>query len=264
MALPSVQEMEAFIRAEAIKRGIDPSIAVRVAKGEGLAPDTWQANANLSYGREQSYGPFQLHVAPKGHKPGLGNAFIAKTGLNPADPNTWKQGVQFALDNAATGGWSPWFGAKANGITGMMGIKGGKALGVSNDLQPQNYGFSNEIRPQAGYNFAGSQSPESPGSLAPSPATGGSATVSPVSASPDQFSKLNNYQRTMLTSMGLRDSAKGLDPVQRGILKQLGIDPTATKSMIPQQSGGLLSSLMPSAAPASGGGIMSFLQRLFG
>lgn len=129
--LPSVAEMEAYIRQAAVARGINPDVAVRVARTEGLAPDTWQSNVILDYGREQSYGPFQLHVAPKGRKPGLGNAFIAKTGLDPADPRYWKQGVDFALDNAVQGGWGPWFGAKKIGIVGKMGINGGKTRGVS-------------------------------------------------------------------------------------------------------------------------------------
>lgn len=122
--LPSVQEMEAYIRQAALARGIDPDTAVRVARSEGLSPGTWQANAQLSYGREQSYGPFQLHVAPKGHRGGMGNDFIAKTGLNPADPANWRPGVDFALDNAKRGGWGPWFGAKKIGVTGKMGIGG--------------------------------------------------------------------------------------------------------------------------------------------
>jgi hypothetical protein len=124
MALPSVQEMEAYIRAKARELGIDPDIAVRVARSEGLKEGTWQATANLAYGRERSYGPFQLHVAPKGYRQGMGNDFVKSTGLDPSDPRNWRQGVDFALNQAQRGGWSPWFGAKKIGVTGKMGIGG--------------------------------------------------------------------------------------------------------------------------------------------
>lgn len=120
--MPSVAEMEAYIRQAALTRGIDPDVAVRVAKTEGLGDGIWQSNVTLDYGRERSYGPFQLHVAPAGRSPGLGNAFMEQTGLDPSDPSTWRQGVDFALENAAKGGWSPWMGAAKAGITGMDGI----------------------------------------------------------------------------------------------------------------------------------------------
>jgi hypothetical protein len=116
--------MEAYIRQAAAARGIDPDTAVRVAKSEGLAPGVWQAKANLSYGRERSYGPFQLHVAPDGFRQGMGNDFVRATGLDPADPRNWRQGVDFALTQAKRGGWGPWFGAKKIGVTGKMGIDG--------------------------------------------------------------------------------------------------------------------------------------------
>jgi hypothetical protein len=131
MALPSVQEMEAYIRAAAVARGINPDVAVRVARSEGLAPNTWQAKANLSYGREQSYGPFQLHNAPPGERPGMGNDFVKATGLDPSNPANWKQGVDFAMNHASKNGWGQWFGAKKIGITGKMGISGGREMPVS-------------------------------------------------------------------------------------------------------------------------------------
>ena len=120
--LPSIQEMEAYIRREAIRLGIDPNVAVEVARSEGLQEGTWQAKGNLSYGRERSYGPFQLHVDPTGKNPGLGNAFKAATGLDPADPSSWDEGVTFALQQAQKGGWGPWMGAAKIGIKGKYGI----------------------------------------------------------------------------------------------------------------------------------------------
>lgn len=122
--LPSVQEMEAYIRQVAAANGIDPDTAVRVARSEGLARGVWQARGNISYGREQSYGPYQLHVDPRPGRGGMGNDMRSQTGIDPADPRNWKQGVDFALKQAARGGWGPWYGAKKIGVTGMMGING--------------------------------------------------------------------------------------------------------------------------------------------
>lgn len=104
--------------------GMDPDIAVQVARGEGLAPDTWQSNLQQPYGREQSYGDFQLHFDPTGKRPGLGNEFLEKTGLDVSNPANWFEMNKFAMNKAKELGWSPWMGAKAKGITGFMGIGG--------------------------------------------------------------------------------------------------------------------------------------------
>lgn len=125
--LPSVDKIEEYIRQAAIARGIDPEVALAVARSEGLGEGIWQSNMQQPYGREQSFGPFQLHVAPKGRSPGLGNAFKEKTGLDPSNPDTWTQGVDFALDTAKQDGWGAWMGAKKIGVTGKAGIGGAKA-----------------------------------------------------------------------------------------------------------------------------------------
>jgi hypothetical protein len=122
--LPPLADMEAFIRSEAARLGIDPEVAVAVARSEGLSPGTWQSNIQQPYGREASYGPFQLHVDPTGKRPGLGNEFKARTGLDPANPDTWDEGVTFALEQARKGGWGPWMGAAKIGVKGMHGIGG--------------------------------------------------------------------------------------------------------------------------------------------
>lgn len=120
--LPSTDQIEAYIRQKAIELGIDPDVAVRVAKSEGLQDGTWQSTYQQPYGREASYGPFQLHVDSTGKRPGLGNQFQYDTGLDPSDPATWRNGVDYALNYADKHGWGSWFGAKRVGITGMDGI----------------------------------------------------------------------------------------------------------------------------------------------
>lgn len=113
-----------FIQQYASAIGIDPDIALRVAKGEGLASGVWQSNLFRNGVREPSFGPFQLLKGGPGtgFGTGLGNNFMAKTGLDPADPANWQQSTAFALDQAKANGWGAWYGAKAQGITGFMGI----------------------------------------------------------------------------------------------------------------------------------------------
>lgn len=112
-------EQEAYIRQAAATRGIDPETAVAVAKSEGLGGSYAGDNGS-------SFGPFQLHyggVAPGGNSVGgLGDDFTKATGLDARDPSTWKAQTDFALDNAAKGGWGPWHGAAAAGIAPNQGI----------------------------------------------------------------------------------------------------------------------------------------------
>jgi len=133
--MPSIQEIEAYIRQAAQKRGIDPSTAVGVAKSEGLAPGVWQSNMSLNGEREKSYGPFQLFVGG-----GLGNEFTKETGKSPADPSTVYQQVDFALDHAAKGGWGPWHGAARVGIGDRQGLDGARSAGISSEAPPQLFG----------------------------------------------------------------------------------------------------------------------------
>jgi hypothetical protein len=109
-------EVEAYIVEAAQARGVDPKIALEVYRREGAG--AWQSTATTKQGtRENAWGPYQLYTDG-----GLGNKFQKDTGLDPRDPNTWKENVNYALDNAITGGWGPWYGAKAAGITGKAGI----------------------------------------------------------------------------------------------------------------------------------------------
>lgn len=128
-------EIEAYIRQAAAARGIDPDIAVRVARsegglndpfrrGEGPAPRSQAAGMGDT---ESSFGPMQLYIS--GNNAGLGDRALA-AGIDPR--TNWKGGIDFGLDEAARVGWGQWFGAKAAGIGNMQGIGGGVApKGVS-------------------------------------------------------------------------------------------------------------------------------------
>ena len=129
-------EIVDYIKTAASKRGISPDVAVRVAASEGLNADpneAWQSNFVKNGKRERSYGPFQLYVDG-----GLGNEFMKTTGLDPRDGSTWKQQVDFALDQAAKGGWGPWYGAKRIGLDNWAGInRGGGTQAVAQALNIQ-------------------------------------------------------------------------------------------------------------------------------
>lgn len=113
-----LDEITKYIMDAAQKRGIDPDTAVNVAKSEGLGTD-WQSNVVKDGQREPSYGEFQLYTGG-----GMGNDFEKATGLKASDENNRYKMIDFALDQAKEKGWSPWYGARKAGITGMMGIDG--------------------------------------------------------------------------------------------------------------------------------------------
>lgn len=122
-----MSEIEAYLRQSALARGIDPDIAVRVARGEGGLKDPFRHGEGpapksqlAAFGtREHSFGPLQLYISGTGA--GLGDRALA-AGIDPR--KNWKGGVDFALDEVRKKGWGQWYGAKAQGITGMMGVNG--------------------------------------------------------------------------------------------------------------------------------------------
>jgi hypothetical protein len=126
-----VAGLEGYIREAAQKRGIDPEIAVKVARSEGLAPGVWQSNVVKNGKRETSYGPYQLLVGG-----GLGDKFQKIYGKSPADPSTVQQQIDFALDEAAQGGWGPWYGAAKVGVGQRTGLERARALGYQQQAQP--------------------------------------------------------------------------------------------------------------------------------
>jgi len=117
---------EPIIRRTAAKYGIDPEIAVRVAKSEGGVNDYIQSRVRKNGVQEPSYGPFQLLVGGKGtiFPEGMGNQMIRETGLDPRDPRNAEAAIDFALKQASRHGWGQWYGAKASGISNFAGIGG--------------------------------------------------------------------------------------------------------------------------------------------
>ena len=117
-AFKSQADKEAFIRSEAAKRGIDPDVAMKVAKSEGFSDPVGDNGT--------SFGAYQLHVTPGGRGRAVGDQFREQTGLDPSDRANEARTIQFALDNAKKNGWGDYHGAQRVGIGNWAGIgKGG-------------------------------------------------------------------------------------------------------------------------------------------
>lgn len=161
--LPSVGTMTSYIAQAAKARGIDPGVAVRVARSEGLAPNTWQSNVTKNGQRERSYGPFQLYTGG-----GLGNQFQQATGKDPSDPSTWQAGVDFALDHASKNGWGSWYGAANTGIGNWQGINRGAApTGGQQALEGLAVGESMQMPPAQVADASGGMPQGQPATLLP-------------------------------------------------------------------------------------------------
>lgn len=110
-------DRETWIRAFAQSLGIDPQVAVKVAKSEGFG--TYVGDKGTSF------GDFQLHVTPGGRGKAVGDAFRAETGLDPSDPANEKAMDRFALQWAAKHGWGDFHGAARVGLGQWSGISSG-------------------------------------------------------------------------------------------------------------------------------------------
>lgn len=106
--------LESYIRERAQAYGIDPDIAMRVARSEGLSSFYGDNNT--------SFGAFQLHVTPGGRGGAVGDNFRRDTGLDPSDPRNERAMIDYALRHAKRYGWGAWSGARNQGINGYRGI----------------------------------------------------------------------------------------------------------------------------------------------
>lgn len=120
-AFGSQAEKEAFIRAEAAKRGIDPDVAMRVARAEGF--DHFKS----AIPGEESYSAFQLNMKPGNE----GDKFMRATGFDPRIPANERASISWALDDVARTGWQHYHGAGNNNIPRWAGIAAAGGGGTS-------------------------------------------------------------------------------------------------------------------------------------
>ncbi|MCJ2084595.1 hypothetical protein MKK88_01110 [Methylobacterium sp. E-005] len=106
-------EMVAYIRASAIRNGINPDIALRIAASEGLGGSI--PGVRMTPGdKGTSFGPYQLHYGGRGS---LGTEYSRATGHHAGDPRYWQEQIDFALRYAGKNRtWAPWFGRGPAGV----------------------------------------------------------------------------------------------------------------------------------------------------
>jgi hypothetical protein len=114
---PSPEVMEKSIRDKFSARGIDPDIAVRVAKSEGLFAYKYSPTGQSFVPGEQSFGPFQLNYSPKGTS--LGDRFTRETGLDARNPATVDKQIEFVAEWVRKNGWGDFHGWKGDRFAGI-------------------------------------------------------------------------------------------------------------------------------------------------
>ena len=134
-------DVASYIAQAATARGIDPNIALQVAKSEGgLTSWNLQSGYFKNGVQEASFGPYQLYM-----NGGLGNAFMRQTGLDPRIAANGPAGVDFALDYAKQNGWGAWYGAAKSGIGKWDGIGANSATDAVNKLATSATGASSNV-----------------------------------------------------------------------------------------------------------------------
>jgi hypothetical protein len=80
----------------------------------------------------------------------MGGAFTDLTGWQPGDEAAWRDACRYALNRAKEGGWDPWYGAAAAGITGFDGID--QSVSWDPDSQTWDYEANAGPAPLPSYN----------------------------------------------------------------------------------------------------------------
>lgn len=126
-----MNEFEEFFRTGGRARGINEDMLIRVVNGEGgiteparlgdFSGPPWYSGKSW-WGLQLHYGGAGTPYAAWGGSAGMGNGFTQLTGWQPGDPAAWRDAARYGMNRIRTGGWSPWYGAQALGITGFMGV----------------------------------------------------------------------------------------------------------------------------------------------
>ena len=219
-----------YIRATAQKYGIDPEVALRVARSEGLR--SFKSGVIQKSGKEEpSFGAFQLYTGG-----GLGNEFKKATGLDPADPKNEKETIDYALKTAAKVGWGPWHGAKNTGIGEFEGISGGKAA----------------ADPAAGYGGIGSDAAASERAATAVKGTQTDTSVpetaqaAPAAPTGDFIDRLKNSPTGM---QGVGEAISGLGQATAGTGLNKGMYDTPTRPAVVAAPGMMTPAMTPMVNP---------------
>jgi hypothetical protein len=227
-----MNEVEAYIRQAAQARGIDPEIAIRALRGETNFSDPYMRSRaprpksqKAEYGdTENSYGPMQLYISGTGA--GLGDRALA-AGVDPR--KNWKGGIDFGLDEVARVGWDQWYGAKAKGVTGMMGVGKGNPIGKYAQV-------TDTSNPITDYSISPAEADKATADLRADTSNpisgygGGPAGASPPAAAPAAPAK---DERTWLAKlMSGFGKGSGVAASAYGTAKMPAINPTPTTTRV--------------------------------
>jgi hypothetical protein len=117
--MAEIGDIASYIYSRAQEIGVDPNLALGIARYEGLNPNTI---GSPTFGnrdaRGYSFGPFQLFsgspdpskIAPGG----MAYEFQQKYGAAPSREN-WQQQVDFSLERLKSGGTGPWYAVRDRG-----------------------------------------------------------------------------------------------------------------------------------------------------
>lgn len=126
--MADVNTIARYIYQRAPTYGIDPNLAVGIARYEGLNPNTLGSSTfGNRDARGYSFGPFQLYsgspdpskIAPGG----LAYEFQRRYGQAPSREN-WQQQVDFSLETMRDRGTGPWYAVRDQGGVDAITRKG--------------------------------------------------------------------------------------------------------------------------------------------
>lgn len=144
--MADVNSIASYIYNRSREVGVDPNLALGIARYEGLNPNTL---GSPTFGNRDakgySFGPFQLYsgsadpsrIAPGG----MAYEFQQRFGEAPSATN-WQKQVDFALDTMRRRGVSPWYAVRDQGgpeaitqkgaqFARQIGLDGGAAVAYS-------------------------------------------------------------------------------------------------------------------------------------
>ena len=142
--MATVEEIAQYIWRRSPQLGVNPALALGIARYEGLNPNTIGSSTfGNPDARGYSFGPFQLYsgssdpskIAPGG----MAYEFQQKYGQAPSREN-WQQQVDFSLQTMANRGTSPWYAVRDRGgperIT-ELGSQYARTLGLADGASQQ-------------------------------------------------------------------------------------------------------------------------------
>jgi len=138
--MASIQEISNYIYRRALASGVNPNLALGIARYEGLNPRTIGSSTfGNRDARGYSFGPYQLYSGSSNPnniaRGGMAYEFLKKYGERPSASN-WQKQVDFSIDRMATSGVSPWYAVRDQGGINAITNKGAKfarSIGLSAD-----------------------------------------------------------------------------------------------------------------------------------